>query len=265
VDTRAITRKLRSAGVMMGVITTDKTPQQALEELKKAPQYGSVDFVKQITTDAPYRWQPESAESDTTAEHRVVVIDCGLKYSILHTLHRMGCAVTVAPGTMSASKILALKPDGILVSSGPGNPELLDYIVDTVKKLVGKKPIMGICLGSQLIASAFGATTFKMKFGHHGANHPVRDTANGKVFITAQNHGYVIDPDSLKDGLEVTYVNLNDRTVEGFRHKELPVFCIQYNFEASPAPWDSTRLFKEFVGMVRGEMPLNPPLRKGEI
>jgi carbamoyl-phosphate synthase small subunit len=163
----------------------------------------------------------------------------------------MDCAVTAVPCTMSASKILALKPDGILLSPGPGNPELLDYIVATVKKLVGKKPIMGICLGNQLIARAFGARTFKLKFGHRGANHPVRDLATGKVYITAQNHGYAVDPDSLKDGLEVTHINLNDGTVEGLRHKKLPVFCIQYHSEASPGPWDSTYLFKEFVEMVR--------------
>jgi len=251
VDTRAITRKLRSAGVMMGMITSDKTPQQALEELGKAPSYGSIDYVKQVTTDAPYQWEPESTK--TTPAHHIVVLDCGLKYSILRTLRQMGCAVTAVPCTMSASKILALKPDGVLLSPGPGNPELLDYIVDTVKKLIGKKPIMGICLGNQLIARAFGARTFKLKFGHRGANHPVRDLATGKVYITAQNHGYAVDPDSLKDGLEVTHINLNDGTVEGMRHRELPIFCIQYYFEASPSPWDSTYLFKEFVEMVRGE------------
>jgi len=249
VDTRAITRKLRSTGVMMGAITSDKTPQQALEELGKLPSYGSIDYVKQVTTDAPYQWEPESTK---TAEiHHIVVIDCGLKYSILRTLSGMGCAVTAVPCTMSAGEIMKLKPAGILLSPGPGNPELLDYIVDTIKKLVGKKPIMGICLGNQLIARAFGARTFKLKFGHRGANHPVRDLATGKVYITAQNHGYAVDPDSLKDGLEVTHINLNDGTVEGLRHRELPIFCIQYHSEASPGPWDSTYLFKEFVEMVR--------------
>ncbi len=251
VDTRAITRKLRSAGVMMGMITSDKTPQQALEELGKVPGYGSIDYVKQVTTDAPYQWEPELNE--TAPAHHIVVIDCGLKYSILRTLRRMGCAVTAVPCIMSANKILNLKPDGILLSPGPGNPELLDYIVDTVKKLVGKKPIMGICLGNQIIARALGARTFKLKFGHRGANHPVRDLATGQVYITAQNHGYAVDPDSLKDSLGVTHINLNDGTVEGMRHKELPVFCIQYHSEASPGPWDSTYLFKEFVEMVRGE------------
>jgi carbamoyl-phosphate synthase small subunit len=253
VDTRAITRRLRSAGVMMGMLTSDKTPQQALEQIKNLPSYGSIDYVKQVTTNTPYQWEPEPTETAPT--HHIVVLDCGLKYSILRTLRGLGCAVTVVPCTMSAKEILKLKPDGILLSPGPGNPELLDYIVDTVKKLIDKKPIMGICLGNQLIARAFGAKTFKLKFGHRGVNHPVRDLATGKVYITAQNHGYAIDPDSLKDGLEVTYINLNDGTVEGLRHKELPIFCIQYHSEASPGPWDSTYLFKEFVQMVKGEKP----------
>jgi len=253
VDTRAITRRLRSAGVMMGMLTSDKTPQQALEQIKSLPDYGSIDYVKQVTTDAPYQWEPELIE--TVPTNHIVVLDCGLKYSILRFLSQMGCAVTAVPCTMSAREILKLKPDGILLSPGPGNPELLDYIVDTVKELIGKKPIMGICLGNQLIARAFGAKTFKLKFGHRGANHPVRDLATGKVYITAQNHGYAVDPDSLKDGLEITYINLNDGTVEGLRHKELPIFCIQYHSEASPGPWDSTYLFNEFVQMVKGEKP----------
>jgi carbamoyl-phosphate synthase small subunit len=251
VDTRAITRKLRSAGVMMGMLTTTKTPQQALEQIKNSPDYGSIDYVKQVSTPALYEWQPESVSADSLC--KIVVIDCGLKYSILRTLRDLGCSVTVVPCIMSAKEILELKPDGILLSPGPGNPELLDYIVDTVKKLIDNTPIMGICLGNQLIARAFGAKTFKMKFGHRGANHPVHDLASGKVYITAQNHGYAVDPDSLRNDLEVTHVNLNDGTVEGLRHRELPVFCIQYHSEASPGPWDSTYLFKEFVDMTKGK------------
>ncbi len=262
VDTRAITRKLRSSGVMMGMLTSEKTPQQVLEKLKSLPDYGSTDFVKQITTNALYTWEPESTGEASLC--KIVVLDCGLKYSILRIMRSMGCTLTIAPCTTSAEGILDLKPDGILLSPGPGNPEVLDYIVDTVKKLVGKKPMMGICLGNQLIARAFGAKTFKLKFGHRGANHPVRDLDTGKVHITAQNHGYAVDPDSLKDGLEVTHINLNDGTVEGLRHKELPIFSIQYHSEASPGPWDTTYLFEKFIQMVREEIPLSPPFSKGE-
>ncbi len=251
VDTRAITRKLRSVGVMMGIITSSKTPQEALAELQKSPDYGSIDYVKQVSTDVPYRWEPDADNSD--ALHNIVVLDCGLKYNILRILRRTGCAVTAVPCTMSANEILDLKPDGILLSPGPGDPELLDYAVGTVKKLAGKKPIMGICLGCQLIARAFGAKTFKLKFGHRGGNHPVRDLSNGRVHITAQNHGYAVDPDTVKGGLEVTHINLNDGTVEGLRHKELSIFSIQYHSEASPGPLDNTYLFERFVEMVRGE------------
>jgi len=251
VDTRAITRKLRSGGVMMGMITTDKTPQQALEQLLKQPDYGEVDFVKQVTTSAPYEWEAQSLEKALTSLPRVTVIDCGLKYSILRIMRRMGCRVTAVPATMSARAILDLNPDGIILSPGPGNPTVLDYLVKTVKELIGQKPIMGICLGGQLISLALGAKTSKLKFGHRGGNHPVRDLATGKIHITAQNHGYVTDPDTLPEGWEVTHVNLNDGTSEGMRHKELPVFSIQYHSEASPGPWDRISHFEDFVKIVR--------------
>jgi carbamoyl-phosphate synthase small subunit len=155
------------------------------------------------------------------------------------------------PCTTSAEEILNLKPDGILLSPGPGNPELLDYLVATISQLVGKKPIMGICLGNQLIARAFGAKTFKLKFGHRGGNHPVRELATGRIHITAQNHGYAVAPDTLRDGLEVTHINLNDGTVEGLKHKELPIFAIQYHSEASPGPLDNTYLFDRFMEMIK--------------
>ncbi len=246
-DTRAITRKLRSAGVMMGVITTKMTAAEALAKLSQQPDYGSIDFVKQVSTEKAYEW-----DQDKPAEyqHHVVAFDCGTKRNILRLLKARGCKVTVVPCTTTAESILKLNPDGILLSPGPGDPELLDYAVETVRGLVGKKPIMGICLGNQLIARAFGAKTFKLKFGHRGGNHPVKEYATGRVHITAQNHGYAVDPDTLKDGLEVTHINLNDGTVEGLRHQELPIFSIQYHSEDSPGPMDNRYLFDRFIEMI---------------
>jgi carbamoyl-phosphate synthase small subunit len=180
----------------------------------------------------------------------VVTLDCGLKYNILRILSRHGCSITVVPCTTGADEILGLKPDGVLLSPGPGDPRLLDYIVGTVKKLIGTKPIMGICLGNQLIARAFGADIFKLKFGHRGGNHPVKDLITGRVHITAQNHGYAVDPGTIGNQLEITHVNLNDNTVEGLSHKELPVFAIQYHSEASPGPLDNTYLFEQFLDMM---------------
>jgi carbamoyl-phosphate synthase small subunit len=246
-DTRAMTRKLRSAGVMMGYLTSQRTAEEALAELKKAPIYDSIDFVRQVTTEAPYQWESRPGDNDKSLH--IVALDCGLKYNILRILNRLGCRVTAVPGTTPAEDILRLKPDGILLSPGPGDPELLDYIVDTVKKLVGEKPMMGICLGNQLIARAFGGKNFKLKFGHRGGNHPVRDLETGRIHITAQNHGYAVDPDTLKGGLEVTQLNLNDGTVEGLRHRELPIFSIQYHSEASPGPLDNVYQFRQFVEM----------------
>jgi carbamoyl-phosphate synthase small subunit len=245
VDTRAITRRLRSAGVMMGMITSSKTPAQALEVMQKAPDYGDIDFVRGVTTDKVYEWK-----DGDKAEYHVVALDCGLKYNILRLLASHGCHTTVVPCTTPAEEILNLKPDGILLSPGPGDPDRLDYLMATVKKLIGKKPIMGICLGNQLIHRAFGGKHFKLKFGHRGGNHPVRDLATGRVHITAQNHGYAVDADSLKGGLEVSHINLNDGTVEGLRHLELPIFCVQYHSEDSPGPHDNRYLFGQFIEMI---------------
>jgi len=249
VDTRALTRHLRYCGVMMGAIGIDQSPDYVLARLRSAPRYDNVDFVEEVSTKAPYQW--ESSKDDAANGPRIVVVDCGVKYNILRILRRLGCSVTAVPCTYSHRQIIDLKPDGVLFSPGPGDPALLGHIVETVRKLAGVKPLMGICLGEQLIGRAFGASTFKLKFGHRGGNHPVRDVKTGKVCIAAQNHGYAVDADTLKGGLEVSHINLNDGTVEGLRHRELPIMSIQYHSEASPGPLDNLYLFDEFLAMVR--------------
>jgi len=247
VDTRAITRRLRLTGVMMGILSSEMKPEDAMEELKHLPRYDFTDFVHQVSTEQTYAWQT----SEDNPSYHIVVIDCGLKYNILRLLNQSGCLSTVVPSSTKAEEILALKPDGILISPGPGDPARLVNVEETVRKLLSKKPIMGICLGHQLIARALGAETFKLKFGHRGGNHPVRDLERGRVQITAQNHGYAVDINSLKRGLEVSHVNLNDGTIEGLNHKELPIVSIQYHAEGSPGPMDSTYLFQRFLEMVR--------------
>ena len=245
VDTRAITRRLRVRGVMMGMLAPGLSPQEALDILKSRPSYGETDFVREVTTPAPYDW-PAPAH----LRHHIVAVDCGLKYNILRLLALRGCRVTALPATASAEDILSLRPDGIVLSPGPGDPQLLDYAVRAVKGLIGMKPILGICLGHQVLAQVFGGSNFKLKFGHRGANHPVKDLKSGRVFITAQNHGYAVDADSLKGGLEVSQVNLNDGTVEGLAHKELPIVSIQYHSEASPGPRDNEYVFDKFLEML---------------
>jgi carbamoyl-phosphate synthase small subunit len=266
IDTRALTRHLRSSGVMMGILSSEMTTEEASEELKSLPKYDSVNFVHQVSTEKAYDWQSskpatvnlissplkgeDKGECETKQSH-IAVIDYGLKYNILRILSQLGCRASAIPCTASAKDVLALNPDGIVLSPGPGDPALLDDIAKTVKNLIGKKPITGICLGHQLIGTALGAKTFKLKFGHRGGNHPVRDLATGRVYITAQNHGYAVDADTLKGGLEVSHINLNDGTVEGLHHRDLPILSIQYHSEASPGPLDNMYLFERFLEMVR--------------
>jgi carbamoyl-phosphate synthase small subunit len=250
VDTRALTRRLRRAGVMMGTITADETVEEALARLRSLPSYGETDYARQVTAEEPYDWPGEGEPS-----RHVAVMDTGLKYNILRLLQQRGCRVTAVPCTLSAEDILALAPDGIVFSPGPGDPALLDYAVATVKSLIGKKPVLGICLGHQLLGRAFGASTFKLKFGHRGANHPVKDLLTGRVHITAQNHGYALDPDGLRGGLEVSQVHLNDGTVEGLHHRSLPLLSIQYHSEASPGPLDNVYVFDRFLRMIEEASP----------
>ena len=248
VDTRALTRRLRSVGVMMGAITTDETPEEALARLREAPRYGSIDFVRRVSTEQPYDWQSPDAPT-----RRIVVVDSGVKYNIMRLLRARGCSVTTMPCTATADDILALAPDGIVFSPGPGDPALLDYLVGTVSSLMGQAPMLGICLGHQIIGRAFGARTFKLKFCHRGANHPVKDLLSGRVRITAQNHGYALDPDGLTGGAEVSHLHLNDGTVEGLWHRSLPVITIQYHSEASPGPQDNVYIFDRFLEMVEAQ------------
>jgi carbamoyl-phosphate synthase small subunit len=250
IDTRALVRHLRSSGVMMGILTSEMNAEEASKALRDSPPYGTLDFIQQVTTEKMYQWKPSQ---DEQTNYHIVVVDMGLKYNIVRILKQLGCRITVVPATTDEKEILRLNPDGILLSPGPGDPALLDYLTKILKNLIGAKPIMGICLGHQLIAHAFGAKTYKLKFGHRGGNHPVRDLSTGRIYITTQNHGYAVDADSLKGDLEVSHVNSNDGTVEGLVHKELPIMCIQYHSEGAPGPQDNIYLFNRFIEMITAD------------
>lgn len=245
IDTRALTKHLRVGGVMMGAISTEAAKEELLKSITNSPNYGNIDFVKHVSADKPYVWRRKSDQPEQ--KYNVALVDLGVKYNIIRSLANLGCRVTVYPCYTPPEKILKQNPDGVVVSPGPGDPALLDYALETIQGLVDKKPMLGICLGHQLLGRAFGSSTFKLKFGHRGGNHPVKDLTTGRVYITSQNHGYAVDPDGLEAGAEVAHINLNDGTVEGLRHKELPVFSIQYHPEASPGPKDSSYIFYEFL------------------
>jgi carbamoyl-phosphate synthase small subunit len=260
IDTRALTRVLRSAGVMRGIIATgDIDPRRLAEEAREiAPMEGS-DLVRGVTCEAPFDWRPDDTQRaadefspppQRRADRplRIAAYDYGMKWNILRRFTAHGCDVRVFPATAPASELLASNPDGVFLSNGPGDPAVLDYAIGNARELVKSEvPVFGICLGHQILSLAMGAKTYKLKFGHRGANHPVKELESGKVEITSQNHGFAVDPETLPSDLKVTHLNLYDRTIEGLRHQTKPVFCVQYHPEAAPGPHDADYLFRQFL------------------
>ncbi|HWA97227.1 MAG TPA: glutamine-hydrolyzing carbamoyl-phosphate synthase small subunit [Pirellulales bacterium] len=262
IDTRALVRRVRSEGAMRGILsTTDLDDASLVAKAKASPGLVGRDLVREVMPQATCAWDEglnalakvQSAGSDATTSEKsphVVAVDYGMKWNIARHLADMGCRVTVVPGTTTSDEILALSPDGVFLSNGPGDPEPLEYAVETIRGLLGKKPVFGICLGHQLLSRALGAKTFKLKFGHRGANQPVMNEETGQVEITSQNHGFAVAEDSLPAEVVVTHRNLNDGTVEGIRHRTLPAFSVQYHPEASAGPHDSAYLFNKFRKMM---------------
>lgn len=259
-DTRALTRHIRAAGAMRAVLSTeDLDPASLVAKAQAIPLMEGRDLASDVGTQTSYEWHEGTPTDFTTLQlalpeevhnRHVVVYDFGVKRNTLRRLVDFGCKVTVVPNRTSAEESLALKPDGVLISNGPGDPATLDYAVDTIRSLIGQVPVFGICLGHQLIGQALGGTTFKLPFGHHAGNHPVFDTSTGKVRITAQNHGFALDPASLPNDVQVTEVSGNDQTCEGLQHQSLPVFSVQYHPEAGPGPHDGDEHFRRFIALV---------------
>jgi carbamoyl-phosphate synthase small subunit len=246
VDTRAVTRAIRRHGVMLATITTHETAAEALNRIRALPNYDDVNWVATVTTDHVYDWNSDPSG----AMKRIALVDGGVKRNIMRSLVTRGCAVRVFPSSVSAADILGTKPDGIVLSPGPGDPRLLETMVGEARLMIGKTPLLGICLGHQVVAKALGAGTFKLPFGHRGGNHPVRDLISGEVTITAQNHGYAVDAAGMDGSAYVSHINLNDQTVEGIALRTEPLLTIQYHSEACPGPLDNGAIFDRFVTMM---------------
>ncbi|MEO0018877.1 MAG: glutamine-hydrolyzing carbamoyl-phosphate synthase small subunit [Verrucomicrobiota bacterium] len=266
IDTRALTKHLRSRGAMRACVTTELDREAAIAAAVASPGMAGMDYVREVSTPESYLWTEESrlwrlantSTGETTAyadlppvRHRIVAFDFGLKFNILRRLRQAGFEVTVVNSRTTATEVLAKNPDGVFLSNGPGDPAALGYIHHEIRELLGKVPIFGICLGNQILAHAFGGSTFKLKFGHRGGNQPVKDLRTGKIAITSQNHGFAVDPASLPPDVEVTHINLNDGTVEGMAHRSLPVFSVQYHPEAAPGPHDAAYFFGEFAALIQ--------------
>ncbi|MBC7231541.1 MAG: glutamine-hydrolyzing carbamoyl-phosphate synthase small subunit [Actinobacteria bacterium] len=263
VDTRAVTRHIRSLGAMMCIVSSEDADLASLKaRLDAAPGYVGVDLVAEVTCGEPYRWEDPrippmgrgvlpDVSGGGERPLRVVAYDCGIKRNILRILSHLGCEVVVVPANTPASRVLGMGPDGIFLSNGPGDPAAVTYLIEEVAKLVGVKPIFGICLGHQILGLALGGRTFKLKFGHRGANQPVKDLRRGNILITAQNHGFCVDLSAVERDTEPTFINLNDGTLEGFRHRRYPAYSVQFHPEDSPGPHDAVYLFGDFIRDMR--------------